>query len=111
MLTTKFVELFARRFARDVFTWEQSKHATTVVETPGELFISFGRENETFGKDRLDIPLPRKATIATMLAVGYYVIGKIQTQKPAWFKKGIESFAQRASEAFGQTINPIVNFT
>jgi hypothetical protein len=43
MFATKFVELFARRVARDVFTWEQSKHATTVVETPGELFISFGR--------------------------------------------------------------------
>jgi hypothetical protein len=110
MLTTKFVELFGRRIARDVFTWEQSKHATTVVEAPAELFISFGRENKSFGKARLDIPLPRKATYSTILAVSYYVIGKIQAQKPAWFKKGIESFAQRASKAFGQTINPIVNF-
>jgi hypothetical protein len=110
MLTTKFVELFARRIARDVFTWEQSKHATTVVETPAELFISFGRENDTFGKDRLFIPLPRNATIATALAVAYYVIGKIQKQKPPWFKKGIESFADRASKAFGQTIKAIVNF-
>jgi hypothetical protein len=110
MFTTKFVELFGRRIARDVFTWEQSKHATTVVEAPNELFISFGRENDSFGTDRLFIPLPRNATYAMTLAVGYYVIGKIQAQKPAWFKKGIESFAQRASAAFGQTINPIVKF-
>jgi hypothetical protein len=110
MFTTKFVELFGRRLARDVFTWEQSKHATTVVEAPNELFLSFGRENTTFGIDRLDIPLPLEATVATTLAVGYYVIGKIQAQKPPWFKNGIESFAQRASAAFGQTINPIVNY-
>ncbi len=110
MFTTKFVELFGRCVARDVFTWEQSKHATTVVEAPDELFLSFGRQNTTFGTDRLFIPLPRNASYAMTLAVGYYVIGKIQAQKPAWFKKGIESFAQRASAAFGQTIKPLVDF-
>jgi hypothetical protein len=110
MFTTKFVELFGRRVARDVFTWEQSKHATTVVQAPDELFISFGRENTTFGQDRLFIPLPRNATYAMALAVGYYVIGKIQASKPAWFKKGVEAFADRTSKAFGQTIKPVVNF-
>ncbi|MCL5282628.1 MAG: hypothetical protein M1376_22300 [Planctomycetes bacterium] len=110
MLATKFVELFARRIARDVFTWEQSKHATTVVETPKELFLAFGRENTTFGKDRLNIPLPENATYPALMATGYYVIGKLQTQKPAWFKEGVESFAQRASKLFGQKIEPIVKY-
>lgn len=110
MLTTKFVELFARRVARDVFTWEQSKHATTVVETPNELFLAFGRENTSFGKERLNIPLPENASYPAIMAVGYYVIGKIQIQKPAWFKEGVGPFAQRASEIFGQTIKPIVEF-
>jgi hypothetical protein len=110
MLTTKFVELFARRVARDVFTWEQSKHATTVVETPGELFIAFGRVNDSFGKDRLNIPLPRKATYPTIMAVAYYVIGKIQAQKPPWFKNGVPGFAERASRIFNQTIKPLVEF-
>ena len=110
MLTTKFVELFGRRLGRDVFTWEQSKHATTVVETPKELFISFGRENTSLGKDRLYIPLPKNATYPAIMAVGYYVIGKLQTQKPAWFKRSINSFAMRASKAFGQEIKPIVKF-
>lgn len=110
MLATKFVELFARRIARDVFTWEQSKHATTVVETPKELFLAFGPENTTLGKERLNIPLPEDATFPAIMATGYYVIGKLQTQKPAWFKEGIESFAQRASKAFRQKIEPIVKY-
>jgi hypothetical protein len=110
MFATKFVELFARRVARDVFTWEQSKHATTVVETPGELFISFGRENDTFGRERLNIPLPEDCSYPAIMAIGYYVIGKIQVQKAAWFKEGIVSFAERASQLFGQTIKPLVEF-
>lgn len=110
MLATKFVELFARRVARDVFTWEQSKHATTVVETPGELFISFGRENDTFGKERLNIPLPENCSYPAIMAIGYYVIGKIQVQKPDWFKQGIVPFAEKASKLFGQTIKPLVEF-
>ena len=110
MLTTKFVELFGRRVARDVFTWEQTKHATTVVNAPNELFLAFGRENTSLGADRLNVPLPENATYPAIMAVGYYVIGKIQTQKPAWFKEGVGPFAQKTSEIFGQTIEPIVEF-
>ncbi len=110
MLATKFVELFGRRIARDVFTWEQSKHATTVVETPKELFLAFGRENTVLGRERLTIPLPKNPTYPALMAVGYYVIGKLQAQKPAWFKQSIASFADRASQAFGQTIKPVVEF-
>jgi hypothetical protein len=111
MLATKFVELFARRIARDVFTGEQAKHATTVVQTPKELFLAFGRENTLFGKDRLTIPLPQNPTYPAIMATAYYVIGKLQTQKPAWFKESIGPFVQRASEVFGQKIEPIVKYT
>jgi hypothetical protein len=110
MFATKFVELFGRRVARDVFTWEQSKHATTVVEAPSELFIAFGRKNDSFGKDRLDIPLPENCSYPAIMAIGYYVIGKIQAQKPAWFKQGVVPFVERASKLFGQTIKPLVEF-
>jgi hypothetical protein len=111
MLATKFVELFARRIARDVFTGEQAKHATTVVQTPKELFLAFGRENTLFGKDRLTIPLPQNPTYPAIMATAYYVIGRLQTQKPAWFKESIGPFVQRASEVFGQKIEPIVKYT
>lgn len=41
MLETKFIELFGRKVARDVFSYEQMRHATTVVQDKEELFICF----------------------------------------------------------------------
>lgn len=110
MLATKFVELFGRRVAKDVFTWEQAKHATTVVQADNELFISFGRRNTWWGKHRLYIPLPKGADYGAMMAVGYYVIGKIQAQKLPWFKESIGPFCKEASRLFGQTLKPVVAF-
>jgi len=56
----KFIELFGRNIAHDTETFEQTKHATTVVPSNKELFISFGKENHQYGKHRLQIPLPKK---------------------------------------------------
>ncbi len=111
MLATKFVELFARRIAAGrlhLGTVQARDHRR--AETPKELFLAFGRENTTFGKERLHIPLPDRCTYPGIMSVGYYVIGKLQAQKPAWFKKSVASFAKRASKAFNQKIEPIVKF-
>jgi hypothetical protein len=108
MLNTKFTELFGRRVARDIATFEYSKHATTVVPSD-ELFISFGKKNNTFGKDRLFVPLPLGAGYGAMMAVGYYIIGKMQKSYPSWFKDNIEEYCKRASKIFKQEIKPIVN--
>jgi len=110
MLTTKFVELFARRIARDVFTREQAKHATTVVEADKELFIAFGRENTFWGKDKLNIPLPDNPGYAAIMAVGYYVIGKIQAAKPAWFKQALPGYCNQAKNWFGKEMLLIVEY-
>jgi hypothetical protein len=107
MLNTKFTELFGRRVARDVATFEYSKHATTVVPSD-ELFISFGKKNKTFGKDRLFVPLPSGAGYGAMMAIGYYIIGKMQKSYPSWFKDNIEDYCRRASKIFKQEIKPIV---
>lgn len=107
MLNTKFVELFGRRVARDIFTWEQAKHATRVVEADAELFISFGRKNE-WGKYRLHIPLPKKADYVAMMAVGYYVIGKIQAQKLPWFKESIVKFCNETAKAIWKKPLPVI---
>lgn len=117
MIKTKFIELFGRRFGVDVFTLEQAKHATTVVRAENELFISFGvNPNEPFeqydglwGPDRLAIPLPEKGDFAAMMAVGYYVVGRIQAAKPAWFKQSIASYCKKASEIFDEEIQPLVD--
>jgi hypothetical protein len=42
MIEVKFIELFGRRVARDIFSYEQMKHATTVVQSDDELFLCFG---------------------------------------------------------------------
>ena len=44
MFETKFIELFGRRVARDIFSYEQMKHATTVIQDDHELFLCFGNE-------------------------------------------------------------------
>jgi len=111
MLITKFVELFGRRIARDVFTSEQAKHATTVIETNKEVFIVFGHPNTMFGQERLNIPLPIDAGYAAMIAVGYYVIGKIQVHKPQWFKKSIGKYCNETAKViWGRTLPSVVEY-
>ncbi len=109
MLQVKFIELFGRNMARDVETSEYVKHATTVVPSH-ELFLSFGFENTSWGKEenRINIPLPDWANYGTMMAVAYYVIGKIQKQHPPYFKQHIETYTKDISTIFGEEIKPIV---
>ena len=110
LLNVKFIELCARQVARDIETFENTKHATTVVPSTNELFISFGKKNTTFGdpKHRLHIPLPKAANYAAMMAIGYFVIGQIQKAHPPFFKKNIVTYMKRASKLFKKQMNPIV---
>jgi len=109
MLQVKFIELLGRKVARDVETSEYMKHAVTVVPS-GELFVSFGEENTTWGEPekRFHIPLPENAGYAAMMAIGYYTVAQIQKQHPPYFKENIIAYAKQASKIFGNTINPIV---
>ncbi|MCI0616828.1 hypothetical protein L0244_27945, partial [bacterium] len=109
MLQVKFIELFGRRIARDVETSEYMKHAVTVVPSD-ELFISFGDENTLWGKpeNRLNIPLPENADYAAMMAIGYYIIARIQKQHRPYFKENIAAYTEKVSKIFGTTIASIV---
>lgn len=110
MLVIKFDELFGPHIPNRVYTVEQTKHAKTVVPWDKELFLSFGKQNNHFGSPdaRLDIPLPDDADFGAMMAIGYYVIGKIQKAKPPFFKESIVDYCKKTSEDFGSTIKPIV---
>lgn len=110
MMRTKFDELFGARVTGRVFTLEQSKHAKTVVPSESECFISFGEENTVFGppKDRVTIPLPEGIGYAGMMAIAYYVIGRIQAQHPPYFAEHIAAYVKRASTLFGHEIPIIV---
>ena len=103
MFITKFDELFGPRVCGRCYTLEQTKHAKTVIPSPSELFISFGCGNKWFGLKgrRLEIPLPRKADAAAMIAVAYYVIGRIQRAKPPWFLRNIDRYAAVQDRLFG----------
>ncbi len=109
MLGVKFIELFGRRIAYSVETSEYIKHATTVVPSK-ELFISFGEKNEGYGKkgDRLFVPLPKNVGFGGMMAISYYVIGKIQKAHPPYFKRNIGEYVKDASKVFGSEIKAIV---
>lgn len=101
----KFIELFGRRIARDIETDEYSKHATTVVPHDKELFITFGAKESApnVPGNHLVVPLPHDANYGALMAIGYYVIGKIQDAHPAYFKEHIQAYVERANQGGGST--------
>jgi hypothetical protein len=110
MLELKFIELFGRNIARDIETSEyMQRHATTVVPSD-ELFISFGELNNDWGlpENRLFVPLPEGCGYGAMMAIGYYVVARIQKAYPNYFKNNIVAYTEKVSQLTGQTIRPIV---
>ncbi len=92
MFTTKFDELFGGRLNGRCYTCKQAMHAKTVVQWEKEFFIGLGYNNRSFGISRLNIDVPAEAGFATLIAVGYYVIGRIQAQFPDWFKQSAAQY-------------------
>ncbi|MBL7055220.1 hypothetical protein ISS05_05685 [Candidatus Woesearchaeota archaeon] len=110
LFQTKFDELFGPKINGRVFTIEQTKHAKTVVPSDKEFFIGLGYNNKLFGKkqNRLNITLPKSAGPATVMALGYHIIGQIQKQHPNHFKNNIVNYTKQASKMFKSTIKPVV---
>jgi hypothetical protein len=110
LFQTKFDELFGPIINGRVFTIEQTKHAKTVVPSDKEFFIGLGYNNKLFGKkqNRLNVTLPKSAGPATVMALGYYIIGQIQKQHPNYFKNNITNYTKQTSKMFKSTIKPIV---
>jgi hypothetical protein len=101
---TKFDELFGSEIQGRVFTYEQTKHAKTIVDSGKELFIGLGVDNKIFGNKKLNIAVPKNFNYAGFLAMGYYIIGKIQKQNKPYFKKNIDSYVKNISKVFGEEI-------
>jgi hypothetical protein len=110
MFLTKFDELLQPAVSGRCFTVDQSMHAKNVVVSDKELFISFGYANEDYGlkNNRLHIPLPDKADFGALMAIGYYVIGKIQNSQPPYFQQNIKNYMKRTSKIFGKEMKAIV---
>ncbi len=109
MFETKFIELFGRKVARDIFSYEQMKHATTVVQDDKELFLCFGNTTGIeYGKNQINLPIFDDSNYAVMMLVGYYTIGKIQTALPPYFMESITDYCTRAKSQSGFNISPWV---
>lgn len=105
MIETKFIELFGRRVARDVATYEQITHAMTVVPSERELFLCFGNEDRgRYGEHQVNIPIFDREHYAPMMLLAYFVVGQIQNALPPYFFEHIERYC----EASPYAIAPIV---
>ena len=92
LIEVKFIELFWRNIARDIKTFEELKHAITVVPNPRELCIRFWKEDIYFSGDILDIGLPDFLWLAWFMSVSYYIVWVLQNQFPPYFKNNIEDY-------------------
>lgn len=102
MLEIKRNELFGPYVSLRAFSFGEARHAKFVNNHEKELVISFG-ENKYFGleKNRWQIKLPKRAGNSFVMALSYYLIGKIQESKPAYFKKNVEKFCLDGPKAYG----------
>ena len=95
MLDIKKSELFGPLVSIRSFSFGHARHAKFVIRDKNELVITLGNEkNKYFGeeKSRVQITLPKNTDFALMLCLTYYLIGKIQESKPAYFKKHIKNY-------------------
>lgn len=110
LIRIKFEEMFEPKVHGRAYNEEEIKHAKTVVEGENELFISLGVDNKHYGlpAHRVFVPLPDAHGPVTLLAIAYYIVGKIQGSHPPYFKDSLVEYCKRASAIFGKEIKPIV---
>ncbi len=109
MFEVKFIELFGRKVARDIFSYEQMKHATTVVPDSKELFLCFDNKSQIrYGQNQINIPLFEGVNYPMMMLLGYFTIGKIQESLPDYFGNSIEKYCAQAKAQSGFNISPWV---
>lgn len=97
MIETKFIELFGRKVARDVATYEQIKHAMTVIPHETELFICFGNnDKKVFGKNQINLPVFDNINYGPMMMISYFTVGLIQKALPDYFMQNIENYCKNS---------------
>lgn len=109
LFIVKFIELFGRKIARDVFSYEHLKHAITVVPHEKELAISFWEWDFLFEWNKINFPLPKNCDLWAMMAIAYYVIWKIQAAFPPYFMQNIWKYIESVNKTeFGKNLKVIV---
>ena len=113
MIIIKGEELFGPRVPVRAYTHGHARHAKFVHPWEKELVISIGSKNEFFGdpNHRWDIILPETAGLGSIVALSYFVCGKIQSSHTPYFFNDIENFCNDyGPKAYGkqQTFDVIV---
>lgn len=106
MLDIKKSELFGPNLSMRAFSQGHARHAKFVIRSRDELVISLGVANDYFGdpKQRWSIDLPDEINFAGIMAITYYIVGKIQNSKPQYYKENIENYVNDyGPKAYGGT--------
>lgn len=109
MLEIKKSELFGPKLSLRAFSQGHARHAKFVIRDEGELVMSVGFQNDKFGEpqSRWDIQIPEGSSFATIMALTYWLVGRIQDAKPPYFKENIESYvSDRGPKAYGPNTKP-----
>lgn len=94
MLDIKESELFGSQMSIRAFSFGHARHAKFVIPSDKELVIVLGEGGECFGKKehRVNLPIPKNTQYPFVMALTYYLIGKIQEIKPPLFKQNIRNY-------------------
>lgn len=106
MLDIKKSELFGSNLSMRAFAQGHARHAKFVIRSEDELVISLGQKNEYYGnpENRWDIDLAQDINFAAVMAITYYIVGKIQNSKPQYYKENIENYVNDyGPKAYGKT--------
>lgn len=110
MFETKFDELFGPKLNVRAFSFDEEKHAKTIISSKEEFFLIVGEDKKIFGKrnNKYNLVLSKNANYGEVISLVYYFIGKIQKQNPPYFKENIEGYVKKASGFFKDKIEVIV---
>jgi len=106
MLDIKKSELFGPYLSLRAFPEGHARHAKFVIPSETELVIGIGTDTAHFGHPdhRLNIEIPADAGFGFILALTYFITGKIQASKPPYFKDHIEAYCHDyGPKAYGKT--------
>lgn len=94
MLDIKKSEMFGSNLSLRAFSQGHARHAKFVVRSKDELVISVNSKNEYFGdpESRWDLTLPDNISFAGIMAITYFIVGKIQASKHPYFKENIGNY-------------------
>ncbi|HZJ41573.1 MAG TPA: hypothetical protein VFD51_00970 [Patescibacteria group bacterium] len=103
MLNIKRHELFGPNLSLRAFSFGEARHAKFVMPSEKELVISLGK-NKFFGlpRHRYEINMPKKYNAGLVMALTYYLIGKIQESKPPYYKRNIAKYCKEGPLAYGK---------